>query len=369
MRLRLHPRLRQDPQHLLPQQRDGARVAVVGAGRKEAEEHPPTHHTAGIVAKTGDDDIGVLRAVHQASHIGLGDAHRRQVAEHGAHSGRQFGQAVQRVEHRQRWIAQHAEILAPRHRRAARVIQRDAAMAEQDEIVVGQPAQELRAFAAADLLLRLSQPGEHGREIADGEAHIRHRAGQGVVQRVVIARLRRQPASAQRRGDPRGEGDPHHALPRTITQRQQPAFRIAADGQDGVQQAAHHAALHGQSGKGAVHQEGHVVGDDLHHLGAAASGSGGQDAQLGLPRGTLGSEGEEAGGGLRQGFGRHLGQFGGRYPLMQAPQQRRGLGRQIGGGTAKRGLRRRQHARAQPVFRAGGIGHGETPPRPRCAAR
>jgi hypothetical protein len=114
-----------------------------------------------------------------------------------------------------------------------------------------------------------------------------------------------------------GDGDAHQALAAL----------------DRVQQFLDDAALLGERGQHAVHQEGHIVGDDLGDGMGAAAGPGRGKPQGGLAR-------PAAGGKVRQGEG-------GRSQLLRVPR------RQLPGGEV--GMERRQQG-AGAAFRQAGQG-------------
>ena len=137
---------RDDPLDLAAQQRDLARIAAVGGGREQAEEAVLAQHPALGVEPPHADVVEIDRAVHGRAVVGLGDDERHRQAREAAHVCRQcceaarvraralLGLAAQQA-HRRAWdAAQLIAILL-----AQKVV---AGVAEEGEVVVGDPAQE-----------------------------------------------------------------------------------------------------------------------------------------------------------------------------------------------------------------------------------
>jgi hypothetical protein len=102
---------RQDALDLGAQQRDGARIAVVGAGREQAQEQPRPGGLPAGAEDAGRDHVGVLRPVDGGAHVGLRDRGRLLLGEGGPHAGVEMRQAGQRIEDRHGRIAQQAQVL------------------------------------------------------------------------------------------------------------------------------------------------------------------------------------------------------------------------------------------------------------------
>ena len=137
---------RDHPLDLAAQQRDLARIAVVGGGREQAEEAVLAEHPALGVEPPHADVVEIDRAVHGRAAVGLGDHQRHRQARQAAHLRRQRCEAARvRARARLGLAAQQA------HRRALDAAQLVAVLlaqevvagvAEEGEVVVGDPAQE-----------------------------------------------------------------------------------------------------------------------------------------------------------------------------------------------------------------------------------
>ena len=240
-------------------------------------------------------------------------------------------------------------------------------MAEQHEILVRHPAQErcgsgrlALARRGGDLLLGRVQQADHGGVVGDGQAHIGHGARQQPLQLRPAAG-----ALARQHGDLRGaDRDPHHAftpggggvraLRHHPAERQQPPGAVAPHRHDRVQELPHHASLPGKRGERAVHQERHVVGDDLHDRMRAAARPRRQHPQLGLSRRALAGKGEEARRRLRHRLGRNAGKLRAGHVGEEAAEQHRRIRRQVGRQAPKRrlGLLKERLARRIVLWRA-----------------
>lgn len=310
----------QHPLHLGGQHGDGARVAVIGAGGEEAEEEADAEHRAIGGEDPHRDHIGMLGAVDGAAHIRLGDGDGQAFQQPAARGLGHGCEVTQRVEDRQGGVAQQAQ---PGLGAEARAIDHQAAMAEQDEIILGQPGEE-GARVAFEPGLGAAQLRQHGGEIHDRSAHIGEGGGD-------------EGLGLAGGGIGIGGADAHHALAQwPLAHGLEGAIFGAGDGQHRVQHLAQLAAMMGEGGEHAIDQEGHVIGDDLdHRMGEAA---GGEDADAGLAgQAVLGEagEGDDHGGEF---IGRNGGHFGQRNTGEERAEQ--GLGgiharRQGGGGEAQ----------------------------------
>jgi hypothetical protein len=156
----------------------------------------------------------------------------------------------------------------------------EAAVAEQDEVVLAQPAQELGRLVVGHLVERPVQQGGHGVEVADGNPHVRQGPPQADLHGGPVA----GPHAGQEVAGAGGDGDAHEAL----------------GAEDGVQQLLHDAALLGERGEDAVHQERHIVRDDLGDRVRAAAGAGRGQAQRRLAGRPARREVRQRPGGRRQ---------------------------------------------------------------------
>ena len=317
-----HARGLQHPLHLRSQHGDGARVAVIGGGGEEAEEEADAEHAAIFGKDPHRDHIGMLGAVDGAAHIRLGDGDGQPFQQPAAHGFRHGGEVAQRVEDRNGGVAQQAQ---PFLGTEARAVDHDAAMAEQDEIILGQPGEE-GARVAVEPGLGAAQLGQHGGEILHRHADIGQGGGD---QRLGLGGG----------GVGAGEADAHQAFAqRPLAHGLQAAIGGAGRGQHRVQHLAQRPAMMGEGAEHAIDQEGHVVGDDFGHRVGEAAGGEHADTRLAQQRlpGEAGERDDHGG----EFIGRHGGQFGQRNTGEERAEQ--GLGgfhaRRQGGGSEAKGL-------------------------------
>ena len=176
------------PLDLVPEQRNVARVAVVGGRGEQAEEAVLADHLALGVEALDPDEIQIHRAVHRRAGVRLGDHQRRRIAR-AAPDFRRQGSEAARGGARRALAAEQAErrALDPAQLIAVAVAdQVVAAVAEEGEVVVGDPRQErlrLLQVVGVDHLGAVLQVGECGVDLAehrlpvlDCRAHVAERA-------------------------------------------------------------------------------------------------------------------------------------------------------------------------------------------------
>ena len=135
--------------------RDVQDVFVQGGGREQPEEPVPPDGAAAVVDDPDHDVVGVLGAQHPARSVGAGDHDQRPLADHVREA---VGSPV---------VAQHPQP-RPGHGPQRRVDGLVAAIAEEVEVTVGEPAQQPCRVVA---LGRGARPGELGGQRG-------HRAGE-----------------------------------------------------------------------------------------------------------------------------------------------------------------------------------------------
>ena len=339
MALRIHTGQGQDAFHLFGQERDRARVAVVGRGREQPQEQPHANHAPIRAEASHGDHIGVLRAMHRGAHVGLHHRDRGVVQDGRAHGGRHRIEVAQRIEDRYGEVAQQADGLALHQRQSPIGCDSQLPVAQEHEIILGEPAQEgPRRAVRRDLRAGIRKVLQHGREIAHGAAQVAQRAAQRGLQRIHVAIA----GMAERHV--------HHAFARRRGfQRHQPPG-LAADADDGVQEAFHRTALQRHRGKDAVHEERHVVGDDECHRARPAPRARCQDAQPRLPGLAVEREGEQMRRRLGDLLGRQAGQFRGRNGGVEPFHQGARGRRQVGGQALKGGAARGQHLHTRGIL-------------------
>jgi hypothetical protein len=269
---------------LAPQQRNFAGPRRIGRGGEESDEAVLADHLAPRVIPLDADVVGVAVAVDGGPGVGLGHhQHGRRSAGEGA------GRHGQRREARRLLptpFAQHAQAAAGdqlQRQLAALAHQVVLAVAEQREVVVGQPLQEgaaLRRFRGIDagrrrrqFLGRLLQVRDHGGPVADRGAHVRQHPFDALAQRCPLLRV-----------DEAVHLDVHPRLARQVRRgmarrhRLQHALGVALHREDGMHHQVQRQALAGELQRHGIHQEGHVVVDDLHDgvAGAPAVGARGR---------------------------------------------------------------------------------------------
>ncbi len=190
------------PRDLVPEQRDVARIAVVRGRGEQAEEAVLADHLALGVEPPDPDVVQIDRAVHGRARVRLGDHQRRRIARPAPDLRRQRGEAA-RGRARRTLPAQQAErgALDPAQLIAALVAdQVVAAVAEEGEVVVGDPRQERlrllqvrgidRPGAVPEIGERRVDLAEHRPPVLDRGAHVAERAlelGADPVQPLQIA--------------------------------------------------------------------------------------------------------------------------------------------------------------------------------------
>jgi hypothetical protein len=252
--------------HLVPQQRDRARARAVGGRREQADEPLLARDLAARVAGLHADVVEVRGAVHGRDGVGLGDHECGNLAGLAAHL------ALQQRRLRARAAAAGAQQAEARARDGDELVgvraahQPVFAIAEEGEVVAGEPVDELGGFlrlAGGDAGHALAQVGgdaagplHHLRPVVDRHAHVGEggfdaRAKflelRGVARAVHLDVLPRLGVTTGEvlacGGDAAGTIAPH------------PEHRVC-HGVDGEAAAVQHDRQR-------IHQERHVVGDHL----------------------------------------------------------------------------------------------------------
>jgi hypothetical protein len=257
---------------LAPQQRDVDRLGAVGHRGEQAQEAAFADDLATLVEALDADVVEMAGPVHRGARVGLGQHQHMRLAGLCAHLGRQGRKrgrsrlgAGAGAQDAQAGAGQHAQHVLP-----LLVGQFVVALAEQGEVVLGQPAQEgqhlgqLVGWHRRRLLFEhrdgVDQLRAHRLPVVDRGAHVAQDAGQAVVQRLQAGGLgaavdldvdqRFEPPFARVAGWQQGFGvvggvapDLHHRV------------------HDQVQRQALAVDLH----RDRIDEEGHVVVDDLDH--------------------------------------------------------------------------------------------------------
>ena len=181
-------RPRDHPRHLVAEQRDAVRVAIVGGRGEQAEEAVLAHHLARGIEAAHADVVEIDRAMHGRARTRLGDHDRHRRARLPADLRRQGGEAA-RGRARGLLPAQQAErrALDPAQLIAAPVAhQVVAAIAEKGEVVVGDPREERSGLlqvlgieglgAGLEVAQRQVDLAEHRPPVLDRGAHVAERA-------------------------------------------------------------------------------------------------------------------------------------------------------------------------------------------------
>ena len=240
----------------LAHQRDFPRAAGIGAGGEHAEETLLGHRAALGVVLEHADVIHVTGAVDRRTSIGLGQDQR--IARL---AGRQrIGAGVdRRIAHQ----AQARPGLRQQHVLPAALADAVFAVAEQGEVVVGHPAQELLRLAAAGVVHRQLARGQvvgqrqhllaHRSPVLDGQAHLGQHFGNGRDDAVHgLGRLTVHLEHHQRFGLALAHGG-------------DAAIPVTAEAHHRMAQHVHADAQFGQFHRHRIDEERHVVIDDLQH--------------------------------------------------------------------------------------------------------
>ncbi len=160
--------------HLLAQHRDpGDRLGVGGAG-EEAEEAALADDLAVLAERLDADIVEVRRPVHGRARVGLGEHEQRPLAGLGLGDRRQLGERARQI----LVVAQDAEAGAGHGPQAALVglvlvgLELVLPVAEEGEVVVGQPGEEVAALADLGLAQRRRGVGELGDHRQDLVVHL-----------------------------------------------------------------------------------------------------------------------------------------------------------------------------------------------------
>ena len=274
IRIALEPGALEHGRHLVPHQRHVLRTGHVGVGGEQAKKALLGHRLAGGVELEHADVIHVTGTVHVGARIGLGQDDRV-----GGAGLRQVGgdQRLQRARrHLARTVAQDAQ--ARRRHRAQYALAVGLrhlvlAVTEEGEVVGGQPAQELAGLGHRRRFqwqLALRQVLGNGQRLVPHRGPVPH-GGAHVVQRRLHRALQRGLVGLGHAVD----FEMHDRFERTAAlalaagrQRRQRAVAVTRD--------LHHrmdhrvdAQLLAHDHADRVHQERHVVGDNLQQAAAA----------------------------------------------------------------------------------------------------
>ena len=259
-----------DRTHLAAQQRRLGNPRAVGGGREESDEAVFAGDLALVVVALDADVVGVAGPVHGGTDVGLGhDQHRQRRGGRGLRQRRQ-GQDAGR-QFLLRGLPQQAQPASAhqlQRRFALFLDQVVLAVAQQGHVVVAQPFEKGPAFGDLGFgygrrcVLEVGdgvlQPGHHGFPVFHRGADIVQHALDARRQRIALLRVH-QPVDFQ--VHPRLARHPGRARPRR--HRDQLARGVALDGVDRMHQQMQGQALPVDLQRGGVHQERHVVVDDL----------------------------------------------------------------------------------------------------------
>ena len=272
-------RVLDDAVDLAPEQRDLADASRVRRRSEQPEEPVLADQIAGGVVALDPDPVHVRRAVN-----------RRAVVRFG-HDDQLFAPGKPAELRRERHLTTRAGLrpdfaqqteACPRHdlQKFVRLVRYELvlAIAEKNEMLVGQPAEKLlrllhfvagdRRVAVVDLLERLEQPRPHRQPVGHREPDVRKNRFDVLLQLVEIGRLSllvdlEMHVRLVNRG----------ALPAALVSPEEGfavPFRIAADGEDRVDDQVDVPIDDIHLTDDRVDQERHVVVHDLHHRVARA---------------------------------------------------------------------------------------------------
>jgi hypothetical protein len=262
-------------QHLVQlgaQHRDAGDRLVVGDVGEQAEEAALADHLAGLVEQLHPDVVEVRRAVHGRLAVRLGDDEQALLADLGAQLGGHGGEALRAgavgAQDAEPGAGERLERLA-----VLAVLQAVLAVAEEGEVVVGEPAQQLlgvRHHAAGQRRRVLAQlvggaDGEraHLLVVLDRAAHVLEHPPQVGFEPAqyggagLAVDLDVHPRLGERQA-----GDV------AVLRAEQAAGEIAPDRQLGVDEQVHPDLVAVELHRHRVDEERHVVGDDLDHRAA-----------------------------------------------------------------------------------------------------
>ncbi len=333
----------------LAHQRDFPRAAVVGAGGEQAEEALFADDAALGVEFQHADVIHVAAAVDPRAGVGLGQDQRVGQAAGGVQALR--GQPLDRARHRGVLAAHQAQagaVLGGQHVLAALLLHLVLTVAEEGEMVVRGPAQELLRLVAR---LIAHRQGALAQVFGQGQRLVAHRLpvlddGTHVLQRFTHALGHRVHGLGRLAVDLQQ----HHRLQRAVTDAGQLAGLVAAQRDHRVAQHVHADAHVGQRQRNGVHQERHVVIDDLQHGVGGFPAIGLQarieHADVGLARLAHAGELQHAGGQRRPVLGTVRAELIRFHALVEGRSEgdRLGLGR--GGVTLAQGRKNRLQGQA-----------------------
>ena len=345
----------------LAYQRDVPGAAVVRARGVQAEEALLGHGAPIGVEAEYTDVVHVAGTVHGRARIGLG---QHQHLARPACADVVRGQGLERPALAVATAAQQAQAaVLDRHQQLLPALapQSVLAIAEEGEVVVRGPAQELlrlvargiahRQAPAAEVAGHLLHPLAHHRPVPDDGAHVvQHLAHGGLDRRHAVAGL---PVDLQM----------HHRFGLALAHAGQAPGLVARDLDHRMAKHVHAHAGIGQRHGHRVDQEGHVVVDDLQHrarrVPAVAVAAGVEQAHQRRARPALARELEQVQGQRGPGFRRVRGQF----VLGHAPVQRGGKGAGVIAAGLARALADRIEDRLQTRRRTCLTGYGCLPAR------
>jgi hypothetical protein len=301
---RVEPAALEDRLRLLLHQRDPQQRLRVRRARQQPQEPALAVHLAGLVEGLHADVVEVRRAVHRGAGVGLGEDQQGLLAGLGLD---RLGQSAERLRHllvgpedaeagardrpQQLVLALPLELVLP--------------VAEEREVLVGQPLQELPGLSellgvqrrrvalepgddVVDLGMHLLPVLDRLAHVAEHPLHVRDDLRR-VVALTEPVDLHVHPRLADRVSDGRTRPvlDRHHAL--------HPAGEVTDHVEVRVDDRVHAALLAGQLHGEGVDEERHVVDDDLDHgvpVGrpAVLAQGGRERPHLGCPLRPLGGQ-------------------------------------------------------------------------------
>ena len=321
-----------DQRHLAPQERDRARVQAVGGGGEEAQEAVLAHDQAIGPEALDADIVEIGGAVDRAARLGLGERDQGlRLPGLGTDLGRQLGEAGRAGA--VVMPAQDAEaraLDAPELGLAGLVrLQLVGAGADEGEVIVGEPAQELLGLGqllgcemgstGCKPFPCLVDPGPHLPPVLDRQTHVAQDAEQ------VALELGQHGGIALP-----VDLDMHEALAQAVaglarTELDQPARLVATDGEGGMDDEVDAEPVPVQLHADAVDQERHVVVDDLddrmRRLPAMLLQARVVGAELGRPGPALLPEAEEGQGSTVEVELVPLQKVGGGYVAVEMPRE------------------------------------------------
>ena len=263
-----------DVAHLAAQQRDVARRAVVGDRGEQPDEQPLADHLAVLVEPLHPDRVELHRAVHGRAPVRLVHHQELRLAQEVGDLGRHLDRLAGAFEQHRRLRPQYAAGRAGHgmdDRATVRPLDIALAIAEEGEMVGIDPAQELARLVDLGGGKRRRRGVELGDHLGRADAHLGPVLDRGAHVGQHALDLLAHVAPAPGRVD-RADLDMHGGFARRVLGRLvagidlgDAALAVAPDGDHRVDHQVRRQLHRLQRLADRIHQERHVVVDDLDH--------------------------------------------------------------------------------------------------------